>query len=152
MRPAGVTILSLLFVFFGLFWMIGGIFMIESIEEIKSMYYIVEKQISELNESITPEMFETVLKVTSTVMIVSGAISTLIGIGLWKMQNWARIGAILFSGLIAISGLISAFVQPFFVLEVLLSLVVIWYLMRRDIMDAFNENRSIEERVLGEKL
>ena len=151
-RPTGVSILSLLFIVLGVFSVVGGAGMLVVLKDFKSMYPMIREQIKEFDETITPEMLENVLRVTSVLMLTSGIISIVIGWGLWNMFNWARIGAIVFSGFGVLSGLISAFAQPFFAFEIVVNLLVIWYLMKSEIIQAFvgGKRRSIEEEILGE--
>lgn len=147
-----MTVLSLLFIILGIFSLVGGAGMLVVLKDFKSIYPMIKEQIKELDESITPEIFESVLRVTSILMIISGIVSIIIGWGLWNLFNWARIGAIVFSGFGVLSGLISAFAQPYFAFEIVINLLIIWYLMRADVLQAFGmkRKRSIEEEILGE--
>ena len=149
-RPIGITILSLLFIIGGLFSIIVGASMFIAVKDIKTFISQVKEQIKEFeNEKITPEILETVIKVTSISMLGLGIISLIIGWGLWNLLSWARILAIIFLGFGVLSGLISFFAQPYFLIEVAINLFIIWYLMKSDIIRAF-EKRSIEEEILGE--
>lgn len=150
MRPTGVTILSLLFIILGIFSLVGGAGMLVMLEDFKSVYPMIKERVKEFDETITPEIFENVLKVTAILMVASGIISIVIGWGLWNLFNWARIAAIIFSGFGVLSGLISTFAQPYFAFEVVINLLIIWYLMRADVMQAFGKKRSIEEEILGD--
>ncbi len=147
MKQTGIKIISLLFIIFGILWLSSGALLIAMFEESESMYSIVKEQLT--NETITPEMFKKMMTLISTLTIILGIISVIIGWGLWNFYNWARIGAIVFLGFGALSGMISALVQPFFVVEVFINLIIIWYLMRRDVIEAFNKKRNIEEEILG---
>jgi len=145
-----VTILSLLFIVLGVFSLFGGAGMMVVLEDIKSVFPLIKERVKEFDETITPEIFESVLRVTAILMLVSGIISIVIGWGLWNLFNWARIAAIIFAGFGILSGLISTFAQPYFAFEVVINLLIIWYLMKSEVMQAFGKKRSIEEEILGD--
>ena len=68
------------------------------------------------------------------VFIGIGVLGFLIGKGLWKARNWARIVAITSSSLAAISGIISIILGNIIpnILNLLLNINIIWYLLFND--------------------
>ncbi|MCD6171160.1 MAG: hypothetical protein J7J36_01905 [Thermoplasmata archaeon] len=61
------------------------------------------------------------------VVIIIGLIDFLIGYGLWTLKPWARMAAIIF----AIIGLIN------FPIGTIISIIVLWYLFKPEIKEAF---------------
>lgn len=80
------------------------------------------------------------------VFLVFAAISALIGIGLWKLKNWARIVTIVFSGLGILGGLLglltallhfSVFTLVFRLVFIGIYALIIWYMLQPDVKKVF---------------
>ena len=112
MKQTGIKIISLLFIIFGILWLSSGALLIAMFEESESMYSIIKEQLT--NETITPEMFKKMMMLISTLTIILGIISVIIGWGLWNFYNWARVGASVFFGFCGLYWILYALFQPIF--------------------------------------
>ncbi len=84
--------------------------------------------------------------VGGVVFLVFAAISAVVGIGLWKLRNWARIITIAFAGLGVLSGLLGflTMLLHFSLVGLLFRLVglginglIIWYMLQPHVKQAF---------------
>ncbi len=154
MRPLGVTILALLMLVGGVVFFASGLSLIIS----KDVAYpiFVEEYGRMLNESMNisgikaDEIIPVLYDTASYIAVLFGSLYILIGMGLFFLKEWARIGAVLISGFNVLYGIFLAFVLPSALVDILLNLLVIWYLMKPDIREKFTRKMSIEERILGE--
>lgn len=70
--------------------------------------------------------------------VVWGSVSILLGLGLWQMRSWARLGTIIVQAinlLYAVFALIGPSSVPW--INVIISVIIIWYLMRPRVQVAF---------------
>lgn len=152
MRPLGVTILSLIMLVGGITFFASGLSLIFSKE---IAYPIFKEEYSMLiNQSfygvnISEEEFLQVYDAVSYIVIFFGAVYALMGLGLFMMKEWARIGTVVLAGFNVLYGIFLVFIQPIGALPIILNLIVIWYLMRPEIRDRFARKLSIEDRILG---
>lgn len=100
---------------------------------------------------IPSEIFEEVYYVVSLVVLALGFVFLINAIGLFMLKNWARILAM---ALFAFQTLYSALLLPYDPLAVVnfaIGILVIWYLLRKDVKEKFSrKSLSIEERILGQ--
>ncbi len=80
------------------------------------------------------------------VCLVFAAIAAVIGFGLWKLQNWARIVTIVFSGLGIVSGLLGflTMLLHFSLVGLLFRMIglginglILWYMLQPHVKQAF---------------
>ncbi len=153
MRPLGVTVLALLMLAVGSVFLLSGVSLVVS----KDVAYpiFIEEYGRILNESMNlsgvpaDETISTVYDVASYTAILFGTLYVIAGWGLFFLKEWGRIGAILLSGFNVLYGIFLAFVLPSAVIDIILNLLVIWYLMKPEIRERFTRKMSIEERILG---
>jgi|SRR5258707_1700597 hypothetical protein len=76
--------------------------------------------------------------------LIGGAISALIGWGLWGLKNWARIVTIVFAALGALSNLFSVITHfnVFSLIVLAIDGLIIWYMLRPDVAGAFKGQQS----------
>lgn len=149
-RPQGVKVLSIfhyvlagLSLLFGLLFLIGG------------MGYTALLESGELEQTLTPEEFaelqafgdvSSIFYVGVAFCLVFTVLFFLLGRTFWKAQNWGRILALvvyvfvilyfilaLFGGISL--GIVSTIVLS--ILFILLSVVILWYLFRKDVIGYF---------------
>jgi uncharacterized membrane protein (DUF2068 family) len=67
-----------------------------------------------------------------------GSVSILLGLGLWQMRSWARLGTIIVQAIVLLFG-VFALIGPGSVpwINVIISVIIIWYLMRSRVQTAF---------------
>jgi uncharacterized membrane protein (DUF2068 family) len=154
MRPFGVTVLSVFLIAVGMLSIVGGTSLILTHEQVAPI--ILKEYGDFLNETmegapvpLTEDVLKSMLFALSVLVIVLGMIYFAIGLGLWWLKNWARIAAVFLSGLNVVYGLFVVFINPFALIEIIINVLIIWYLMRKDVREAFGRKLSIEERVLG---
>ncbi len=104
-RPAGVTVLAILYFLQGFLAILAGA-IFASFEVFGLFGFAL---------------------VCGSVLIIIGIIDFIIGWGLWSLQSWARIVAIIF----AVIGLLN------FPIGTIISIIVLWYLFKPEIKAAF---------------
>lgn len=154
MRPLGITLLSLTMLIGGVIFFASGLSLIFSKEIAYSIFK--EEYSMLLNKSfyginISEEEFLQIYDAVSYIAVLFGATYALMGLGLFVMREWARIGTIILAGFNVLYGIFLVFIQPIGALPVILNLIIIWYLMRPDIRDRFTRKLSIEDRILGNR-
>jgi hypothetical protein len=125
-RPTGVAVLSILVIIFSILQIISGIF----------LAFIMTTGI------IIP--VSGAYLIPGIIVIVIAVFWLIAGIGLWMLQNWARILAIIFGILGIIGGIIlvlvglsDIIVLLIGVIQLLISLVVVIYLFQEDVAAYF---------------
>jgi uncharacterized membrane protein (DUF2068 family) len=163
MRPLGITLLSILMIAGGIFLLLSGVSMVTMKEILLPLFskeyrLMINQTLNQsLNQTLFPlelqgEMLEVFYSAVAAIAITVGVIYTITGLGLWSLKEWARILTVILSGLGVLYSLIGIFFDPLLLIQLTVNLIIIWYLMRRDIREAFGKKMSIEERILGEKL
>ncbi len=155
MRPLGVTILSLIMLIGGTLFLASGLSLMVSRDVAYPIF--VEEYGRLLNQSmgmsrminISEELVSEIYDTVTYVAIFFGVIYVAVGLGLFMMKEWGRIGTVILAGFNVLYGIFLAFIQPLTAIAVILNLLVIWYLMRPEIREEFTRKISIEERVLG---
>ena len=162
MRPLGVTLLSVFMIAGGILLLLSGVSMM-AMKEILLPLFSEEYRLminqtfnQSLNQTIFPlelqgEMLETFYSAVAAIAITLGIIYTITGLGLWSLKEWARIMTVILCGLSVLYSLIGIFFDPLLLVQLAVNLLIIWYMMRRDVREAFGKRTSIEERILGEK-
>ncbi len=152
MRPKGVSLLAFFMLAIGILTFASGLSLLVTKDV---AFPIFVKEYGEiLNETmlvqVDEQMLEMVYNAIAYMAIGFGAAYAVTGWGLLNMYGWSRIVAIILAGMNVVYGLFMVFADPVMIVEVLINLVIIWYLMRSDIKEKFGKKVSIEERVLGE--
>ncbi|MHA1711033.1 MAG: DUF7144 family membrane protein [Candidatus Freyarchaeota archaeon] len=124
-RPAGVTLLGVLYIIMAIIYILSGI-------------------VGFLLTSPFGDLFGPTLIFSGAmaiVPIVIGIIDLVIGWGLLALKGWARILAIVFAILGLLGGLASLIVFPIGtiigIIEIILSIIILWYLFKPEIASAF---------------
>jgi len=152
MRPLGVTILSLIMLVGGVTFFASGLSLMFSKE---IAYPLFKEEYSMLlNQSfygvnISEETFLQIYDAVAYIAVFFGIIYALMGLGLFMMREWGRIGTVILAGFNVLYGIFLVFIQPIGALPALLNIIIIWYLMRPDVRDRFRRKLSIEDRILG---
>lgn len=156
MRPLGVTLISLFMIAIGTVMFVSGLSLLISKDvtypifaEEYGRFLNQSMNISGVPYEISEEFLSKLYDIAAYIGIFFGAIYTVTGLGLFTLKEWGRIAAVVIAGFNVLYGIFLAFVQPVAVTEILLNLLVIWYLMRSDIRDRFTRKMSIEDRILG---
>ncbi len=124
-RPTGVAVLSILVIIFSVLQIISGIFL---------AFFMATGIIPVTGAYLIPGI----------IVIVISVFWLIAGIGLWMLQNWARILAIIF-GILGIIGGIFLVIIGFSdiivlligAIELILSLVIVIYLFQEDVAAYF---------------
>ena len=156
MRPLGVTVIAVLMFVIGFSTLIGGVYLLiakEFVIENMFKYYgpMLNETFSKMGiAKIEKSMLMKALSGLAFLSIVLGGIYTATGYGLWTLKEWSRILAIIICGINTIHGIFMSFMDLSAIIYVIINLLIIWYLMRRDIKESFRA-KSIEERILGDQ-
>ena len=141
-RPVGVTILAILNFIGAAFCLLGGIGMILGGGFIASM--LSQGQSSAGAAGILAGLGAA----AGVFIIIVGGVSALVGFGLWKLKEWARIVSIVLYGISAalqLLGLLgslahfNAFAVIWSVFWVAVDAFVIWYLLKPEVKAAFQQ-------------
>jgi hypothetical protein len=139
-RPTGVTILAVLeFLFAGLCILIGLLLMVG--------FGLLGGAVGQAGEDGSGMALLMGLgAVAGVVFLVVALIPLIIGIGLWKLKNWARILVIVFSILGVLSNLAGAVIplttgEPVSAVSSIIGLgvngLIIWYMFQPHVKEAF---------------
>ena len=158
MRPLGVVVIAVFMFVVGIISVVGGIFLF-AMKSVLAKFLIEEYSdaIREmLNQSgivleVNKEILEGIILTSSYLAIFIGSAYLIAGFGLWKLKEWGRIATIIISGINVVYGLFIVFIDPLASFEIALNVVIIWYLMRRNVRERFVRKISIEERILGDQ-
>nr|HDO81530.1 hypothetical protein [Candidatus Bathyarchaeota archaeon] len=124
-RPAGVTLLGVLYIIMAIIYIIGGL-----------VGFLLTSPLGGLFGP-TP-IFSGAMAI---VPIVIGIIDLVIGWGLLSLKGWARILAIVFAILGLLGGLASLIAFPIGtiigIIEIILSIIILWYLFKPEIASVF---------------
>ena len=141
-RPVGVTILAILDFIGAAFCLLGGIGMILGGGFIATMM----SQQGGQGSAGAAGFFAGLGAVAGVFIIIIGGVCALVGFGLWKLKNWARIVSIVLLGigvavqLLGLLGTLAHFNLFAFVWSVLWIAVdafIIWYLLKPEVKAAF---------------
>ena len=141
-RPVGVTILAILNFIGAVFCLLGGIGMILGGGFIASM--LSQGQSSAGAAGILAGLGAA----AGVFIIIVGGVSALVGFGLWKLKEWARVVSIVLYGISAalqLLGLLgslahfNAFAVIWSVFWVAVDAFVIWYLLKPEVKAAFQQ-------------
>ncbi|ABL78803.1 DUF7144 family membrane protein [Thermofilum pendens] len=126
-RPTGVTILAVLN-------MLGGALLV-----LLGLIFVAVGPLLERSTPATmPGLFSLILGGLGALLIVMGAVSLIVGWGLWTGKGWAWWVTVIFEVLGLLSGLLSAAAgDPFSVVGLLVSAIVLWYMFKPHVKDFF---------------
>ena len=141
-RPTGVTVIAVLdflgagfCVLFGLLFLVGASFIGAALSK------------SQGGNAAAGGLMAMLGGAASIFFLIFGAISALIGWGMWTLKSWARIVQIIFAALGLLNGLysllhFSSAMLFGFVIGVAINGLVIWYLLKPEVAAAFNGNQA----------
>ncbi len=156
MRPFGVSLIAVLMFLIGFSTLIGGLYLLSAKEFVlevmlKKYGYILNETFKQLGiTEVGREILLKALNFLALFSIVFGSIYVITGYGLWTLKEWGRVLAVIICGINAIYGIFVLFTDLSAIIYVVVNLLIIWYLMRRDIRESFRV-KSIEERILGDQ-
>ncbi|MCS7121565.1 MAG: hypothetical protein NZ895_03055 [Archaeoglobaceae archaeon] len=142
MRPIGVSLIALFILVSGIFYIIASFAMLTAKEE---SLKIAKEEISKIL-NVEEEDLEKIYILSVLVLLFFGFLYFLSSYGLFTMKNWGRVLTVVICGLEAIYSTFFAFINPFFIFELTICILIIWYLTKKDIRDLFT--KSIEEKIL----
>lgn len=158
MRPLGVTLISILMLLSALFYLMLSFVMIAlkgEIFEILEEEGILEREITKILPISKEELediyniLEKVYNFMILILFFTGLAYLSSSYGLFTLKNWGRILTIILCGLKILFCAPFTVFNPFLIFEVIVSVLIIWYLMRKGIREIFTKRLSIEDRVLG---
>ncbi len=140
----------------GLVAVLIGLGMIIAREEVyELMKKEFERALQEFNSThiLAPEFFDRIYDLISLFALAVGIAHLITSLGILLLKKWARIAAIALLGYqLVYSSLVIVF-DVFSILFVIVSVLFIWYLLRRDVKEIFSGKKmSIEEKILGRKI
>lgn len=123
-RPLGITILAALMMIFGIVMFLIGLFIT-----------VVSPMIHEmLGRGFMFSYMQMLFMVIGPILVISGLISFVLGFGLWKGKNWARILTIIFN---VISLIFNIFSLPQGIIGLVINIIIIYYLTRENVKQYF---------------
>jgi hypothetical protein len=141
-RPVGVTILAILVLIGAAFCVLGGIGMMLG----GGMMATILSQQQAQGSAAGAGVLAGLGAVGGIVMLVIAVLYLLVGIGLWKLKNWARLVTVVLTAIGVVFQLFSlvTLLLHFNIFSVMVTVVVlaiqaviIWYLLRADVKAAF---------------
>ncbi len=141
-KPAGVIVIAILYFIGAALCLIGGLLFIAGGGLLASMM----SQSGQAGASPLAGMMAGLGAVAGIVILAIGVIDLLVGIGLIKLKNWARIVAIVFSGIgaaVQLLGILTSLshfnvgAMVFPVIFLGIYALIIWYLLKPDVKAAF---------------
>jgi len=142
-RPVGVTILAILYFLFGLLCILGGIGLLAGGGFMASIINQQGGQGAGFLAGLGAAL--------GVGYLVGALIELLLGWGLWKLKNWARIITLIFmviGAVFSVIGLVGTLAH-FNVISLVFTLIflaiyalIIWYLLRADVRAAFQGSRA----------
>ncbi|MEM2727056.1 MAG: hypothetical protein QXV61_02225 [Archaeoglobaceae archaeon] len=115
---------------------------------------LIQEEFSHIAEAygLSEEVFDEVYSTMVVSVFLVGIVYLINSVGIFMLKNWARFLAIfLFSFQMLYSALLFYY-DPLAVIYIAISIAVIWYLLRKDVVELFKgKEMSIEERILGQK-
>jgi len=135
-RPTGVTVIAILH-FIG-----AGFATLAGVGAIFGMGFL--SMMAAHNSRLGGAMLAGLGVVLAIILFIVAAVAILIGWGLWRLHNWARVTAIVFSGIAilgAMSGVVMLHFAPFLivggVVRLAIAVGIIWYLLQPHVKTAF---------------
>src|SRR5215468_3422012 len=141
-RPVGVTIIAILVLIGAAFCILGGIGMMFG----GGMLATIMSQQQAQGSAAGAGVLAGLGAVGGIVMLVIAVLYLLVGIGLWKLKNWARLVTVILTAIGAVFQLfiLVTLLLHFNIFSVMVTAVVlaiqaliIWYLLRADVKAAF---------------
>lgn len=141
-KPAGVIVIAILYFIVAAGCLLGGLLFIAGGGFMATMM----SQSGQASASPLAGMMAGLGAIAGIIFLAFGVIDLLVGIGLLKLKNWARIVAIVFSAIgaafqiLGILGSISHFnvaAMVFPVIFLAIYALIIWYLLKPEVKAAF---------------
>jgi hypothetical protein len=141
-KPAGVIVIAILYFIGAALCLIGGLLFIAG----GGLLATIMSQSGQASASPLAGIMAGLGAVAGIIFLAFGVIDLLVGIGLIKLKNWARIVAIVFSAigavfqLFGILGSLSHFnvgAMVFPVVFLAIYALIIWYLLKPEVKAAF---------------
>ena len=150
MRPFGVLLISVLFILIALVCISSGFMMLLD-EGAKSLIFEEFRKVAGMY-NISEETLDKIYLEVSFYVVLFGLVYLLDGVGILMLKNWARYLAIFLSLFQMLYSALMIYYDPFAIVYIGIGVLVIWYLLRKDISELFKEKKpSIEERILGQR-
>jgi len=130
-RPAGVTVLAIIFIVFSVLELIGGVALLAFGGFMAAM----------MGAELPAEamgmagLFTGIFAFFSIILIVFGVIGLAVGVGLLGGNEWARILAIVLGILNIVFGLINIMAGG--IISLVFGAIVVWYLMQPNVVSYF---------------
>jgi uncharacterized membrane protein (DUF2068 family) len=142
-RPVGVTILAILYFLGALCGVLGGIGVIAGGGFMATLANQAQAQASGAGAA---GLIAGLGAVFGVILLVVAAIYALLGWGMWKLKNWARILTIILLalgvafelfGLVGIVAHFNLFALIWILFWAAIDVLIIWYLLKADVKAAF---------------
>lgn len=136
--------------------LLGAGMMLAKEEFYETMREDFERALKELNATHFVDLekdFDRIYEATSFALAFIGVLYLIVAIGVFALKNWARIFAIALLVLQLVHSLATIHLGLASLLGVVISVALIWYLLRKDVKEMFSgKEMTIEEKVLGRKI
>ena len=150
----GIILTAIFFLIIGLIFFVSGFSLLLTRETSQEIFLEeISKFINQTLGSVPlsqAEVYQLYNVVVYTSVLI-GVLYLATGFGLIRQYGWGRILAVFLCGINAVYGLLVVFSDPLAILLVLVNVIIIWYLMRREVRESFGKKKSIEEKILGEQ-
>lgn len=151
MRPFGVLVITIFLLLSALTCISGGLMMLLFEEEARSLIEEEFRQIAVIY-GLSEDVFEEIYSMIVISVFLVGALFFVNAMGIFMLKNWARFLAIILFSFQMLYSVLLIYYDPFVFVYIVISIAVIWYLLRTDVAEKFKGKKmSIEERVLGQK-
>ncbi|MEM1579190.1 MAG: hypothetical protein QXN34_05435 [Archaeoglobaceae archaeon] len=160
MPPLGVLFIAVFMIFIALIGILSGSSMMlfkEEVypvleEEFKNVLYSLNVTFDISNLENLGDIFSKLYDAIAIGTILIGMLYLIGAIGLLMLKNWARILTMVLFGFEILYSLFTIQYDLFALFTLVLSILVIVYLMQRNVGEKFGRRKiSIEDRILGQK-
>ncbi len=145
-RPIGITIITVLFSVNGALYLALTALAIFNRDPLRAILHVLSPS------GAGPEVMHTAMgRMLPLYYILMAAVTTAMAVGFWRLRNWARmvmLGMIVLSLVLMVTEVRPLLSAPtagaisLTLLRVALSVVWLWYLLRRPVRDAFHQLRG----------
>ena len=145
-RPIGITIITVLFSVSGALYLALAALAIFNRDALRAILHALSPS------GAGPEAIHTAMgRMLPLYYILMAAVTTAMAVGFWRLRNWARmvmLGTIALSLVLMVTQVRPLLSAPtvgaisLTLLRVALSVVWLWYLLRRPVRDAFHQPRG----------
>lgn len=146
-RPVGVTILAVLYFIGALFCVLGGILFFVG----GGLGALAGAQSGQQGAAGMSALIGALGAFAGVAFLIIGVIYALLGWGMWKLKNWARIISIVLLvigaafqlfGLVTSFAHFSVFVLVWTLFWLAIDVLIIWYLLKPDVKAAFQRGQA----------